>query len=365
MLALATNPVDGASTRFRVEQWRDHLRAEGVELQLEPFYPLSASGFVYQEGRALAKIRQFSEGAARRVDLLRKLPALADVLFVHREAFPLGWSVLLNRIERFPGAIIYDYDDALFVPQRSGRGILEWVERVDTPARLMRISDVVLAGNPFLAEYARRFSDRVILLPTCIDTDRFKPREHLQSQGRCTVGWIGSHSTAKYLQGLIPALERAAACVPFDLYVVGGPVPISAKGIGVVQAPWSLDREVEDFQRCDIGVYPLWTDEWSQGKSGFKAIQFMACGILVIASPVGVTRDIIQTGVNGLLSSTVEEWASTLVRLVSDLGFRMALGAAGRRTIERRYSVTTQAFTFTSAVREAIARAVLRRGVRG
>jgi len=342
MLALATNPVDGASTRFRVEQWRDHLRAEGIELQLEPFYPLSASGFVYQEGRALAKIRQFSEGAARRVDLLRKLPALADVLFVHREAFPLGWSVLLNRIERFPGAIIYDYDDALFVPQRSGRGILEWVERVDMPARLMRISDVVLAGNPFLAEYARRFSDRVILLPTCIDTDRFKPREHLQSQGRCTVGWIGSHSTAKYLQGLIPALERAAACVPFDLYVVGGPVPISAKGIGIVQAPWSLDREVEDFQRCD-----------------------MACGIPVIASPVGVTRDIIQTGVNGLLSSTVEEWASTLVRLVSDPGFRMALGAAGRRTIEQRYSVTTQAFTFTSAVREAIARAALRRGVRG
>lgn len=360
MRALATNPVDGASTRFRVEQWRSHLHEEGIDLELEPFYPSAASQVVYQDGHTIAKLGHFIKGAARRLDVLRRLPEIADILFVHREIFPLGWPLLLNRLERFPGAIIYDYDDALFVEQRRGRGLLGWLERLDAPSRLMRVSDVVLAGSPFLAGYARRYSDRVTLLPTCIDTDRFRPGEAPRSRDRCVVGWIGSHSTAKYLDSIVPALERAAESASFEVYVVGSPTPIRTRAFPVVRASWELEREVEDFQRCDIGVYPLWDDEWCRGKCGFKAIQFMSCGVPVIAAPIGVTRDIIDAGHNGVLASSAEEWATALVRLISDPGLRHSLGQAGRQTIEQRYSLRAQAPTFTGAVHEATARAAAR-----
>lgn len=361
MLALATNPVDGASTRFRVEQWRPWLEAQRIRLQLEPFYSSEATRLLYRQGSTVAKIGHFSAGAMRRLNVLRRLPQMADLVFVHREAFPLGWPVLVDHLRRFPGPIIYDYDDALFVPQRRGRGVLEWLERLDTPRRLIGMSDAVFAGSPILADYARQFSDRVTLLPTCIDTDRFTPSAPRPDGRECVVGWIGSHSTAKYLNGIIPALERAAERIPFALYVVGVPFPITVRGVTVTQVPWSLSREVEDFQRCDIGVYPLWDDEWSRGKCGFKAIQFMACGTPVIAAGVGVTLDIIEPGVNGMLASTTEEWAAALIRLLSNPTLRRRLGSAGRTTIERRYSLQALGPVFTGAVQRAISRAPLRR----
>jgi glycosyltransferase involved in cell wall biosynthesis len=285
------------------------------------------------------------------------VPRNADIVLGHREAFPLGWPLLIGLLRRFPGALVYDYDDALFAPQRRGRGVLEWVERLDTPMRVMRISDVVLAGNPFLVEYARRHTDRVVLLPTCIDTDRFTPAPRREPRDRPIVGWIGSHSTAKYLRDLVPALERTAESIPFDLYVVGSPTEIAVRGVRVVHAAWALEREVEDFQRCDIGIYPLWNDEWSQGKSGFKAIQFMACGVPVIAAPVGVTRDIIEPGVNGLLASSADEWTSALIGLLADPARREALGAAGRRIVESRYSLRAHGGTLTAALRDAVVHA--------
>lgn len=360
MRALATNPVEGASTRFRVEQWRSHLHEERIDLEIEPFYPSAASQVVYQDGHTMAKLGHFTRGAARRLEVLRRLPEIADILYVHREIFPLGWPLLLSRLERFPGAVIYDYDDALFVEQRRGRGLLGWLERLDAPSRLMRMSDIVLAGSPFLAEYARQYSDHVTLMPTCIDTERFRPSEAPISRDRCVVGWIGSHSTAKYLDSIIPALERVAESVSFELYVVGSPNPIPTRAFPVVRAPWKLEREVDDFQRCDIGIYPLWDDRWCRGKCGFKAIQFMSCGVPVIAAPVGVTRDIIDDGHSGVLASSAEEWAAALVRLISDSGLRRSLGQEGRRTIEQRYSLRAQAPTFTGAVREATARATAR-----
>lgn len=356
-MALATNPVDGASTRFRVVEWKEHLARAGFDVKLESFYSGAASRVIYQRRRRFAKLFYLTTGLLRRVRVLLTLANTADVVFVHREAFPLGWPLLLGRLRRFRGAIVYDYDDAMFLPQRRGRGILEWLERLDTPRRVIAMSHVVLAGNPFLAAYAQRYSKHVVLLPTCIDTDRFKPAIRERSGTRPIVGWVGSHSTSKYIETLMPVLERVAAAIPFDLYVVGCSSALKALGVSIIQKPWSLDREVEDFQRCDVGVYPLWDDDWSHGKSGFKAIQFMACGVAVLASGVGVTREIIQDGRNGFLATTEDEWVEKLILLLSDQARRNTVACEGRRTIEARYSVSGNAPVLIHAIRDAVERA--------
>ena len=362
VLALATNPAQAPSTRFRVLQWEPALRRAGFELTLDAFYSAQATADLYRPGRYATKLAHFVGGLVQRGRVLQRAAGAADLLLIHREACPLGWPLGLQRVREFPGAVVYDYDDAMFLHQRKGRGLLHRLERVDTPGRLMAASDAVLAGNSFLGEYARGHAGNVVVLPTCIDTERFRPAEGVRADGTCVVGWIGSHSTAKYLVSLVPVLEAVAREHPFRLAVVGSPAPLRVEGVAVDHAPWSLEREVADFQRCDIGVSPLWDDAWSRGKCGFKAIEFMACGIPVVAAAVGANFDIIEDGVNGFLAATPGEWREKLGWLLADAPLRRKLGRAGRETILARYSLDAHAPTIIGALRSAIGRAASRRG---
>jgi glycosyltransferase involved in cell wall biosynthesis len=169
--------------------------------------------------------------------------------------------------------------------------------------------------------------------------------------GDPVVGWIGSPTTAPYVQRLASVLQRARARHPFRLRISGAGVPLDLSGIVGEHPPWTLDREVQLFNTCDIGVYPLLDDEWSRGKCGFKAIQFMACGVPVVASAVGVNREIIQDGVNGFLASSDDEWVEKLGRLLADGGLRRRFGEAGRRTVEDRYSLRIHAPMLAATLR--------------
>ncbi len=361
VLALATNPLEGASTRFRVVQWAPRLERAGFRLRLDAFYSAVASRTIYRRGRSAAKAAHFLAGTFRRWRTLAVAGQGADLLLVHRESLPFGWPAFLGRLRAFPGPVVYDYDDAMFLPQREGRGILSRLERLGTPAEVMALSDGVLAGNEFLADYARRHGRRVVLLPTCIDTDKFRPWEGPRPSGRCVIGWIGTHSTAKYLEDLLPLLERVAERYPAILSVIGGATPFRGRALQVIHRPWSLEREVDDFRGCDVGVYPLWDDPWAHGKCGFKAIQFMACGVPVVAAAVGVNREIIEDGVNGFLAATEAEWVEKLGWLLSDPALRDKLGRAGRRTVEERYSLDAHQGTLVGTLRDVLERAEPRR----
>ena len=137
----------------------------------------------------------------------------------------------------------------------------------------------------------------------------------------------------------------------FSLRISGIGDPPSVPGISIDNTPWALDREVHLFNTCDVGVYPLADDEWSKGKCGFKAIEFMSCGVPVVAAAVGVNREIIQDGVNGFLASTEQEWIDKVGRLLADPDLRRAFGAAGRRTVEERYSLGVNAPKLAATLR--------------
>jgi glycosyltransferase involved in cell wall biosynthesis len=226
-------------------------------------------------------------------------------------------------------------------------------------ATIIRHSDRVIAGNEYLAEYARRFSSAVTVIPTCVDTTRFVPSAHASNNGARraapVVGWIGSPTTVPYLRALAPLLQRVAREHPFVLRVSGSGEAIAVPGVPTEQPAWTLHGEVELFNTCDVGVYPLTDDEWSRGKCGFKAIEFMACGVPVVASAVGVNREIIEDGVNGFLASTDHEWSDKLSRLLCDQDLRRRLGAAGRNTIEQRYSLQVIAPKLEATLRALVA----------
>lgn len=357
LLVLSPIPEEGAGCRFRIAQFIPYLEAHGFEVTLSALFTTAFFRLVYRPGSYFRKAVTFTTLSLKRLDLLRDISRF-DVVLIYREVFPIGPAIverLLTMGDRPP--VVFDFDDAIFLPSVSEAnrviGALKLPQKVAT---IIRRSRHVIAGNEYLADYARRFNPAVTTIPTGVDTTRFVPAP-AASRTVPIVGWIGSPTTTEYIRRLAPVLQRARAHYPFTLRVSGTGEPLHVHGVEVDNRAWSLADEVQLFNGCDIGVYPLTDDEWSKGKCGFKAIQFMSCGVPVVAAAVGVNREIIHDGVNGFLASTEDEWVEKLGRLLTDADLRRRLGAAGRRTIEERYSLERLAPIVAATLRGVVDRA--------
>jgi len=357
VLALSPFPEEGAGCRFRIAQYIPYLRDAGFDVTISPFYTPEFFRQVYKPGNYLRKALSFLPLAARRLLELNSLDDY-DLVFLYREAIPLGPPVIERAIARRGKPIVLDFDDAIFMGNVSeANRAIAFLKNPGRVAEVVGMSARVIVGNEFLAGYARRFNDQVTVLPTVVDTDRFTPRppEPDERSRDLVVGWIGSPTTFPYLKDLAPLLAEVARQHRFRLKVSGAGQPVNFPGVEVDEVPWSLANEVSLFNTCDVGVYPLTDDDWAKGKCGFKAIQCMACGVPVVAAAVGVNREIITDGVDSFLASTPAEWIDKLGRLLSDPELRTRMAEAGRRTIEERYSLRITAPRLARILQEAVA----------
>jgi len=356
LLALSPIPIEGAGCRFRIMQYIPALERAGFSVTVAPFFDAAFFDIIYRRGHYLEKLAAFVRQSVARLRLLLSRNRY-DAFFIYREAYPLGPPWFEAMLSRSGRPIVFDFDDAIFLENTSEANrfaaALKYPQKV--PSIITR-SAAVLAGNEFLAEYARAYNPAVSVLPTCVDTTVFVPRRSPRAAGApLVVGWIGTPTTAPYLQSLGPSLGRLASRCAFELRVSGSGAPLEFPGVTAVNERWSLEREVELFNTCDVGVYPLTDDEWARGKCGFKAIQFMACEVPVVAAAVGVNREIIQDGVNGFLASNEREWEEKIGRLLGDADLRRRLGTAGRKTIEERYSLAVNAPKLAAKLLEVVA----------
>lgn len=356
VLALSPIPEEGAGCRFRIAQYIPYLREAGFEVTISSFYTTDFFRMVYKPGNHVRKAWSFLRLAARRFRELNDLDSY-DLVFLYREAIPLGPPLIERAIARRGKPIVLDFDDAIFMSNVSeANRAIGFLKNPGRVAEVIGKSTRVVVGNEFLASYARRYSDQVTVIPTAVDTDRFVPRLEapVQAGRELVVGWIGSPTTFPYLQALAGVLAEVAGQHRFRLKVSGAGQPVHFPGVTVDEEPWSMANEVNLFNTCDIGVYPLTDDDWSRGKCGFKAIQCMACGVPVVAAAVGVNREIITDGVDSFLASTPREWAEKLGRLLSDPELRARMAAAGRLTIEKRYSLQVTAPRLARILQEAV-----------
>jgi glycosyltransferase involved in cell wall biosynthesis len=359
LLVLSPIPEEGAGCRFRIAQYIPYLEAHGFEVTLSALFTTDFFRLVYKRGRIARKAISFAGLSLKRLAVLRDVSRY-DVVFIYREIFPIG-PALVERLlaMRSRPPVVFDFDDAIFLPSVSDANRL--IAALKFPSKvgsIIRHSDHVVAGNDYLASYARRFNDAVTTIPTGVDTTKFVPRagRAAESGQPLVVGWIGSPTTVPYILGLASVLQRAAERHAFVLRVSGAGEPLQMPGVNVDNPTWTLDQEIRLFNTCDIGVYPLDDDEWSKGKCGFKAIEFMACGVPVVAAAVGVNREIIEDGVNGFLASSPDEWVEKLGRLLSDPALRARFAEAGRRTVEARYSLQVNAPRMADILRRTATR---------
>lgn len=346
-------PGCSPSQRYRVEAFLPRWNAAGIDVDhawvldrddLAVFYgPTPAWRKAAVAGRALTR---------RLASLARATPP--DVWLVQREAFFLGpaWSEWLAS-RRAP--IVFDFDDAIWIRATStANARFSWLKNVEKVPRIVAMAHTVLAGNDYLASWARAHNDRVITVPTVVDTDVFAPGPPRPSDGPVVIGWSGSSSTIDHLRPLLPVLERVRARygTRVQVRVMGDPAfthpPLDLRG-----EAWTPAGELALLRRMDIGVMPLPDDEWTRGKCGLKGLVSMAAGAATVMSPVGVNTEIVQSGVNGCLAQSEEEWFTTLCALIDDVAWRARLGAAGRETVVTRYSVARWADALAAALRDA------------
>lgn len=329
------------SQRYRLEQWEPLLRERGVEITYEPFEDEELHAFLYKPGMIGKKLQLVTRGLGRRMSLVRRAKDY-DLVYIMREAALLGPPLFEKLIHQQRVPIVFDFDDAVFVSYRSpSNGYLSYLKFASKTKTICRIASHVMAGNPYLADYARQVNDRVTVIPTTIDTEKYLVPQPKESSGPPVIGWTGSYSTVQHLDTLRSALKKLAERESFQLRVIGTP-SYQCPPIDVEATPWRADTELQDLSAIDIGVMPLPDDKWSKGKCGLKALQFMALGIPTICSPVGVNTDIIQDDQNGFLASTEDEWVDKLTRLLRSRELRQRLGQAGRATVEQKYSAIIQ-----------------------
>jgi glycosyltransferase involved in cell wall biosynthesis len=326
-----------ASTRQRLLLYEPLLREHGFELELQILLGddhISA----LTSGKRSAPVKILREYLRRLRRLLGK--AHYDAIWVHYEVFPyLGGSVdLLAKLHGKP--LIYDFDDATFHTYDQHRSVL--VRRVlgKRLAPLMRAADLCLCGNQYLQRYAQQYCSNSRILPTVVDTDMYvpKPIQNAVDRGLPVVGWIGSPTTWQFVPPLLSDILGIVRQHGTTFRVVGAGVAVKPSD-GLTLIDWSEATEISDVQSMDIGIMPLPEEPWARGKCGYKLIQYGACGLPVIASPVGVNTEIVQAGRTGLLATTKEEWLNGLERLLKDANLRRSFGVAGRHHIVSHYSL--------------------------
>ncbi len=339
----------GPNVRFRLECYLPYLKKAGIGYKIRPFTSDRFYQILYKRRYFFKKLFFTLWGyLARLWHFFESLNY--DAICILREVSPFGPAVFPYLWRLFGKRVIYDFDDAIYLKNMSQvNRMVAFLKRPANTKTFIRLSQRVIAGNNHLARYARRYNSSVITIPTPIDTVHFAPVQN-EKREKVYIGWSGSWTTLPHFYLVKEELKELTSRYPFIQVKVFGSHAAHIPGVSLEALDWDLESELEQLRRFDIGIMPLSDDEWSRGKCGFKLLMYMALGIPSVSSPIGVNAEIIRDGENGFLASSGEEWIEKLSLLIADPLLRQRIAAAGRRTVEEKYSVAKWGPEFVKAL---------------
>jgi glycosyltransferase involved in cell wall biosynthesis len=340
----------GASSRYRSYQYLSYLRSLGHDIIVKPLLNDLYLERLYS-GKRLPMLEVIASYFQRVVYLLQSQQY--DVIWLEYEALP--WLPYWFESILFKSNVPYivDYDDAIFHRYDQHSSSVVRILLGKKIGHVMRRSALVIAGNDYIAGYAREAgAPNVEILPTVVDLKKY-PLAPLPRNDIFTIGWIGTPRTSHYLLQIQDALKQFCENRGNRLVVIGAS-SLDLKDIQFEIKPWVEATEVSDMQKFDVGIMPLIDSPWERGKCGHKLIKYMACSLPVIASPVGVNRNIVEHGVNGFLASNIADWVKGLITLRENHSLRETMGKAGRRKVEEYYCTAVTAPKLASLITEIV-----------
>ncbi len=305
LLVLTSNP-ERASFRQRLGVYVDVLAESGISCEVTVL-----GGTLLQRSRQFARAREY------------------DGVFIHKKCFnPIDARLL----RRYAGKIIFNYDDAIMY--KADRPMRPNLTRRLAFRRTAMLADMLLVGSEYLADQGRPHNNRIVVLPLGLEVLKYARKKEMDD-GLVRLVWIGSASTVKYLQVILPAIIEVRRRVGnIVLRIVGDTFP-DCGSVPVEERIWCQHRRFSDLAECDIGLAPLPDDPFTQGKCSFKVLEYASSELPVCASPVGTNRTYVVDGRTGFLAKDIEGWVNSLCTLAQNRQMRRAMGSAGRSLAEQ------------------------------
>jgi len=311
----------------RVLQYLPYLQSKGVETTVS-LYPRS----VKENFQFFSNLSQY------------------DLVFLQRKRFS---QPRLRMLRKRAKRIVYDFDDSVMYRNSTRENPVSQTRRRRF-VQMVKASDFVIAGNAFLKEQVLPFNSNVEVIATSIDGERYHPKNYLLRKERITLGWIGDHGSIHYLEKMKPIFKEIGKRYPHVELKIVCDIFFDCEQMVVVKKEWRSEEEVADLQGFDIGLMPLVDDPWSWGKCGLKIIQYQGVGVPVVCTPVGINRDLVEDGVNGLYAMTADQWVEKLSILIEDPLLRERMGREGRERVVERFTIQACAPRLLSILQQVV-----------
>ncbi len=346
------NEVPGQ--RLKYEQYFDSWREAGFEITVKPFVSEKFMKIIYKPGNFHLKFIYTIIGYLKRFILFFSLNKY-DVVYSFLWVTPFGPPIFEYFVCKFSRKLIYDIDDLVFLKHSSSANkFISFLKGKSKPILLMKKANHVITCTPFLDEFVKQYNKKTTDISSTVDTEnRYIPINTYKNNHQIIIGWSGSHSTSKYLYLLKDVLVKLSKIVDYKLIVMGDP-NFYIEGVNIEAIKWEEKIEIQTLQKFDIGLYPLPFEDWVLGKSGLKAIQYMALGIPTLATEVGTINRIIQNSKNGFLipENNSEIWLGQLVNLINNFELRKEIGLSGRNTIVDSFSLKANESTYLNILND-------------
>lgn len=351
----------GGSSRMRSYQYFPYLEKAGMQITVKPFFDNDYLQDFYKGKKNTSTVLR---SYLRRFFVLFSILKYDNVV-IEKEIFPFLPAVAEWMLKLFGIRYIVDYDDAIFhnYDQSSNPVIKKLLG--NKIAKVMRNSVTVVAGNQYLADYARNAgAEKIEIIPTVIDIERYPSKNNLSDltllpnvilsgvEGKAEerndsnddqkfiVGWIGTKTT--FENHLLPCREWIKELQNQDsnihFHIVGITEDMNL-GKNVKYIPWTEETEVSEILKMDVGIMPLQDSDWEKGKCAYKLIQYAACGVPGVASDVGMNKEVCIDNVTGFIAESDESWIDYILLLKNNTNLKINLGKNARRLTEQKYCI--------------------------
>ncbi|MBW8041640.1 MAG: glycosyltransferase family 4 protein [Planctomycetes bacterium] len=306
-LLIITNNLRRASFRQRIGTYLDFFRDNGINCE----------------------VAKLPAGPLARRKLFKQATDF-DGVFLHKKKLNFFDAIWLHRYSK---KIIYNFDDAIMYSDKTpGRN--SWSHFIPF-RRTVKLADMVITGNSYLAEHTRKFNRNVKVLPIGLRVNDYKLDCPAKSDNKIRLVWIGSKSTLEYLAELKPALEEVGSCIDNVVLRIVCDDFFDLRNMPVEKRLWSKDTRGVDLATSDIGLAPLPDNRFTRGKCSFKVLEYSSAGLPVIASPIGTNAEYVKNGATGFLVTDTRQWIDRITELIKNPSLRKRMGRQGRAHAEK------------------------------
>lgn len=356
VLFIVPYPKDSApSQRLKFEQYYSVFNANGISVTYRSFFSQSMWRILYKRGYFISKIFYTLLGYLTRLIDLFNLHKY-DIIYVHLWVTPLGMPLFEWLYRKKSKTLVYDIDDLIYLstPRDGANSFFKYLKGRAKPIYLMKVSDHVITCTPYLDSFVKQYNLHTTDISSTINTELYTPKlDYSVKDGRpFIIGWSGSHSTSKYLYLLAPVFTRLIASgIDFKLVVMGDS-EFKIDGISIQAIPWAAEYEIDVVRSFDIGLYPLPDENWVYGKSGLKALQYMGLGVPTIATAIATNFRIIDTGHDGYLANSIDEWYDIIIKLINCKELRESIGKNARKRVVDEFSILSNSRRYLNVLQQ-------------